>query len=133
MAIPQQNIFAEYFIRRLRDERLNETLFSSLAHAREALIEWKDHYSNGRPHSPLRNQPPTVCKTQRSRDATGRIAAQRRRRATEPHRLKCNRNSPYRRMKEGSQVSWSSRPIGISVYCLSAFDNKNPPLGRARG
>jgi putative transposase len=39
---PQQNAFAESFIGRLRDECLNETLFSSLAHAREALIEWKE-------------------------------------------------------------------------------------------
>jgi transposase InsO family protein len=36
---PQQNAFAESFIGRLRDECLNETLFSSLARAREALIE----------------------------------------------------------------------------------------------
>jgi putative transposase len=43
---PQQNAFAESFIGRLRDECLNETLFSSLAHAREALIEWKDDYNN---------------------------------------------------------------------------------------
>jgi putative transposase len=32
---PQQNAFAESFIGRLRDECLNETLFSSLAHARK--------------------------------------------------------------------------------------------------
>jgi hypothetical protein len=36
---PQQNAFAESFIGRLREECLNETLFSSLAHAGEALIE----------------------------------------------------------------------------------------------
>ena len=34
---PQQNAFAEIFIGRLRDECLNETLFTSLAHAREVL------------------------------------------------------------------------------------------------
>jgi putative transposase len=34
---PQQNAFIESFNGRLRDELLNETLFSSLAHAREAL------------------------------------------------------------------------------------------------
>jgi putative transposase len=33
---PHQNAFAESFIGRLRDECLNETLFSSLTHAREA-------------------------------------------------------------------------------------------------
>jgi putative transposase len=57
---PQQNAFAESFIGRLRDECLNETLFSSLAHAREALIEWKDDYNNVRPHSSLGNLPPTT-------------------------------------------------------------------------
>ena len=34
---PQQNAFAESFIGRLRDECLNETLFSTLAHVHEAL------------------------------------------------------------------------------------------------
>jgi putative transposase len=37
---PNQNAFAESFIGRLRDECLNETLFGSLAHAREALSLW---------------------------------------------------------------------------------------------
>ena len=34
---PQQNAFIESFNGRLRDELLNETLFGSLSHAREAL------------------------------------------------------------------------------------------------
>src|SRR5262245_53041289 len=44
---PQQNAFAESFsfIGRLRDEFLNETLFGSLSHAREALAMWKDDYN----------------------------------------------------------------------------------------
>ena len=36
---PQQNAFAESFISRLRDECMNETLFTSLAHARAVLGE----------------------------------------------------------------------------------------------
>ena len=36
---PQQNAFVESFNGRLRDELLNETLFSSLEHARELLAE----------------------------------------------------------------------------------------------
>jgi putative transposase len=103
---PQQNALAESLMGRLRDECLNETLFSSLAHAREALIEWKTDYNNVRPHSSLGNLPPHhLCKTPRSRDATARIAAQRPRCATEPQRLKCNRNSPHCRMKKGSHVN----------------------------
>jgi putative transposase len=38
---PQQNAFVESFNGRLRDECLNETLFSSLAHAREDLAIWR--------------------------------------------------------------------------------------------
>jgi hypothetical protein len=41
-------------------ECLNETLFSSLDHAREVLIEWKDDYNKVRPHSSLGNLPPTT-------------------------------------------------------------------------
>jgi len=38
----QQNAFVESFNGRLRDECLNETLFTSLAHAREVLAIWKE-------------------------------------------------------------------------------------------
>lgn len=55
---PQQNAFVESFNGRLRDELLNETLFSSLAHARMALAEWRVDYNTVRPHSSLGNLPP---------------------------------------------------------------------------
>jgi putative transposase len=42
---PQQSAFIESFDGRLRDELLNETLFSSLAHAREVLSLWRDDYN----------------------------------------------------------------------------------------
>ena len=57
---PQQNAFIESFNGRLRDELLNETLFSSLAHAREALSIWKDDYNTIRPHSGLGNLTPAA-------------------------------------------------------------------------
>jgi putative transposase len=57
---PQQNAFIESFNGRLRDELLNETLFASLAHVREALAAWKDDYNTFRPHSALGNLPPAV-------------------------------------------------------------------------
>ena len=41
---PTQNAFVESFNGRLRDECLNETLFTSLAHARIALDEWRRDY-----------------------------------------------------------------------------------------
>ena len=55
---PQQNAFIESFNGRLRDELLNETLFTSLTHVREALALWKDDYNTVRPHSALGNLPP---------------------------------------------------------------------------
>ena len=57
---PQQNAFVESFNGRLRDELLNETLFSSLDHARELLAEWQYDYNNIRPHSGVGNQPPST-------------------------------------------------------------------------
>ena len=55
---PQQNGFIESFNGKLRDECLNETLFSSLAEAKETLKEWKDDYNQQRPHSALGNLTP---------------------------------------------------------------------------
>lgn len=57
---PTQNAFIESFNGRLRDELLNETLFRSLDHAREALAIWKDDYNTIRPHSALGNLPPAI-------------------------------------------------------------------------
>ena len=50
---PVQNAFAEFFIGRLRDELLNETLFRSLSHTRAVLEAWRADYNNERPHSRL--------------------------------------------------------------------------------
>ena len=55
---PQQNAFAESFIGRLRDECLNETLFSSLDEARAVLAAWREDYNRVRPHSSLANRTP---------------------------------------------------------------------------
>ncbi len=48
---PVQNAFIESFNGRLRDEFLNETLFTSLAQAIAALEEWRRDYNAVRPHS----------------------------------------------------------------------------------
>lgn len=50
---PQQNPFAESFNGKLRDEFLNETVFSSLAEARILLEQWRRDYNDNRPHSRL--------------------------------------------------------------------------------
>jgi putative transposase len=46
-----QNAFIESFNGRLRDEFLNETLFTSFLQARCALEEWRRDYNEVRPHS----------------------------------------------------------------------------------
>jgi len=60
---PQQNAFAESFIGRLRDECLNESLFESLAGARQTLERWRIDYNTVRPHSALGNVPPAAYAT----------------------------------------------------------------------
>ena len=55
---PTQNAFIESFNGRLRDELLNETLFTSLDQARAVLAAWKDDYNMVRPHSALGNLTP---------------------------------------------------------------------------
>ena len=55
---PMQNGFVESFNGRLRDECLNETLFTSLVHARAVLNAWKEDYNTVRPHSSLGGRTP---------------------------------------------------------------------------
>jgi putative transposase len=55
---PMQNGFIESFNGRLRDELLNETLFTSLAQARAALTLWCADYNTARPHSQIGWQTP---------------------------------------------------------------------------
>jgi putative transposase len=50
---PTQNAFIESFNGRLRDELLNEPLFTSLAQARVAPESWRRDYNGSRPHSQL--------------------------------------------------------------------------------
>jgi putative transposase len=55
---PQQNAFIESFNARLRDECLNESLFSTLDEARAVLARWRRDYNQVRPHSALSNRTP---------------------------------------------------------------------------
>jgi putative transposase len=55
---PTQNAFVESFNGRLRDELLNETLFTTLAQARAVLTALKEDYNTVRPHSALGNLSP---------------------------------------------------------------------------
>lgn len=51
-----QNGLAESFNSSLRDERLNETLFSSLSEAQ--ITAWKDDYNRNKSYSSLGNLTP---------------------------------------------------------------------------
>jgi putative transposase len=50
---PMQNGFVESFVGRLRDEFLNERLFTSYGHARDSIEEWRIDYNLNRPHTSL--------------------------------------------------------------------------------
>src|ERR1700730_217698 len=71
---PTQNAFVESFNGRLRDELLNETLFTSLAHAREALADWRSDFNTVRPHSGVGGLTPAIyaghVATQMQRDGS---------------------------------------------------------------
>ena len=56
---PTQSALIESFNRRLRDECLNETLFSTLRDARYELNRWREDRNQVRPHSALGNLSPT--------------------------------------------------------------------------
>jgi putative transposase len=59
---PTQNAFIEAFNARLRDELLNEEVFTSLADARRRLSRWRHDYNNIRPHSALNGQSPASAR-----------------------------------------------------------------------
>ena len=62
---PTQNAFVESFNGRLRDECLNETLFTSMAQARAVLAAWRQDYNTIRPHSKLGGRTPAEIAGQR--------------------------------------------------------------------
>ena len=57
---PAQNAFVESFIGRLRDECLNEHLFSTLAETRLVIEDWRRDYNTRRPHGSLGGMSPSI-------------------------------------------------------------------------
>lgn len=57
---PQQNGFVERFNGRLRDECLNEHLFTSLSEARSLIETWRVDYNTCRPHTSLGGLAPAI-------------------------------------------------------------------------
>ena len=56
---PMQNGFVESFNGRLRDECLNEHLFTNLNEARAIIEDWRIDYNTNRPHTSLNGLTPT--------------------------------------------------------------------------
>ncbi len=73
---PTQNPLVESFNRRMRDELLNETLFTSLDHARDKIAAWARDYNTRRYHSSLGYSTPAafVADLKKQRAASFRIA-----------------------------------------------------------
>jgi len=57
---PMQNGFVESFNGRIRDECLNEHVFTTLAEARRIVEAWRIDYNTVRPHGRLGRLPPAV-------------------------------------------------------------------------
>ena len=57
---PMQNGYVESFNGRMRDELLNETVFTSMAQARAVIAAWRTDYNTTRPHSALGYQTPAA-------------------------------------------------------------------------
>lgn len=86
---PQQNAFAESFIGRLRDECLNETLFTSLPQARAVLAAWQRDYNEVRPHSAHRGLPPASIRLPSCSPASSPLPGTHRAGAMGPVRAGC--------------------------------------------
>jgi putative transposase len=73
---PTQNGFIESFNGKLRDEKLNDTLFTTLHQARVELATWRNDYNHHRPHSGLGWLTPSeFAKTATSKQAMAMDAA----------------------------------------------------------
>jgi len=72
---PQQNAYVESFNGKLRDECLNETLFTSLWHARVVLAARRQDYNEVRPHSALGGPAPGSMRVPRCSPASRPLRA----------------------------------------------------------
>jgi putative transposase len=69
---PQQNGFIESFNGKLRDEKLNDTLFSTLHQARVELAAWRTDYNHHRP--PLRARLAHAIRVRQNRNSHKRYS-----------------------------------------------------------
>lgn len=67
---PMQNGFVESFNGKLRDECLNENLFSNLPEARQIIEKWRIDYNTNRPHTSLGGLTPCEYHQNQARPAS---------------------------------------------------------------
>ena len=67
---PMQNGFVESFNGKLRDECLNEHLFSNLTEARQIIEKWRIDYNTNRPHTSLGSLTPNEYHQNQARPAS---------------------------------------------------------------
>jgi putative transposase len=72
---PTQNAFIESFNGKLRDECLNETLFTTLTEAKQELENWKEDYNHNRPHSSIGYLTPNEFAQQTKKISMDKLAA----------------------------------------------------------
>ncbi|WP_234820332.1 MULTISPECIES: IS3 family transposase [Sinorhizobium] len=121
---PIQNAFIESFNGRLRDEFLNETLFSSLTHARSALLNWRSDYNDNRPHSGLGWLTPAEF-AQTISPRRGAAQPKWLRTATRRYRRNCSNPKPLERTQNWIKLGGK---VTVTVRAAAAFvDEKFDP------
>jgi len=116
----QQNGFVESLNGRLRDECLNETLFTSLSHARQVRADWREDYNTVRPHSQLGGRTPDQVAI---RVGLGGMPP----RPLSSHQPKAikNGNFPFEWMQKGGHVN-------ADALCRISFSWRSSRFSRSR-
>jgi putative transposase len=71
---PNQNAFIESFNGKMREECLNENIFSSVSEARMIIKEWVEDYNQLRPHSSLGGLTPSMFAEKYFKDQVGKLS-----------------------------------------------------------
>ena len=98
---PMQNGYIESFNGKLRDEKLNETLFTSLHQVRVELAQWRNDYNTLRPHSGLGWLTPSEF---------------------------ANHNAPSKQWPSGAVQPTSSAPMAIAPTTQQGINNRQSEL-----